>query len=72
MHEQEWILEALCKWGLAYQTSDFDVKMKYISDSNAIHLAGRGRGLVPWCLYISEYKCLWKEKNNISHGTVQK
>ena len=42
-----------------YQTSDFDVKIKYISDSSAIHLAGSGRGFVPWCLYISEYKCLW-------------
>ena len=37
--------------------------MKYISDSSAIHLAGSGRGFVPWCLYISEYKCLWNTSN---------
>ena len=43
---------------MTHQTSDFVVKMKYINDSSAIHLAGSGRGLVPWCLYISEYKCL--------------
>ena len=42
----------------SYQTSDLVVKMKYMSDSSAIHFAGSGRGFVPWCLYISEYKCL--------------
>ena len=39
---------------VTHHTSDFDVKIKYIKLSNAIHLAGSGRGLDPWCLYISE------------------
>lgn len=45
-----------------HQTSDLVVKMKYIRLSSAIHLAGSGRGLEPWCLYISEYRCLQKSK----------
>ena len=32
--------------------------MKYINDSSAIHLAGKGRGFEPCVLYISEYRCL--------------
>lgn len=44
-----------------HQTSLFVVKVKYMRDSSAIHLAGSGRGFVPWCLYMSEYKCLgWR------------
>ena len=46
---------------ITHQTSDLVVKMKYMSDSSAIHLAGSGRGLEVWCLYMSEYKCLYSD-----------